>query len=599
VYATIAQLLIFLEPSTHATENRYMKSEPTYHLAESTLVEPLVNCWSAWPFLIAPAPASLHLLRYQLPLLQSYLDNPLLHAASQDLSLAGGAFVNVSADRASEVAILLERTKDNLSHNLEFAKSILEFQNWLVANVNGCSLVPYYQKIPRPLRGYVELVYDYFNRPSLRFFENLLYRSHYYNSALQSLRLSRLEQDSSRPFILNTPRLVGEGQIDWQVPFDAPQVDQLFMLDTRPQPFDAICHILDLNDRSREHLASMLTEKPRILPEKWKKNSVRVRYFGHACLLVESKGISIITDPLIAARPVKSGLERFSYSDLPEEIDYALITHNHQDHNSIETILRLRHRVKCLVVPKSLGILYGDISLKLLAHRIGFRNVIELDALESLQLLDGEITAVPFLGEHSDLAHGKTGYVIRLGKRQLLIGADSDCLDKQIYENVRRCIGRVDTVFIGTESVGAPLSWINGSLFPQKPSREDEESRRQHGCDARRAIDILQALGASRLYNYAMGMEPWLEHILGLGLDENAPQWRESEKLLAQARACGFWAAERLYGKTEIVLEEIDSTEELFMPMTVTPQNSGDHWIGAEAEFVFELKEENMYGRNS
>jgi L-ascorbate metabolism protein UlaG (beta-lactamase superfamily) len=567
-----------------------MKNEPTYRLAESTMVEPLVNSWSAWSFLIAPAPASLHLLQYQLPLLQSYVDDPTFHTtASQDPSLAGGAFVNVSADRVAEVANLLDSTKSNLNYNLELAQSLLDFQSWLTANAKGDSLAPYYQKLPRPLRGYVELVYDYLNRPSLRFFENLLYRSHYYKSSLQSLRLSRLDRDSSRPFFLNTPRFMEEGQINWQVPFDAHQVDQLFRLDIQPRSFDAICQLLDLNDQSRRHVLKMLTEEPRALPEKWRESSVRIRYFGHACLLIESKGMSVLTDPLVSVIPCEGGLERFSYGDLPEEIDYALITHNHQDHNSLETILRLRHRVKCLVVPRSFGILYGDISLKALAIRVGFRNVIELDALESLRLPDGEITAVPFLGEHSDLAHGKTGYVIRMGKRKLLIGADLDCLDKQIYENVRQCVGRIDTVFLGTESVGAPLSWVNGPLLPKRPSNEEEESRRQHGCDARRAMDILEALGASRLYNYAMGLEPWLEYILGLGLNESSPQWRESEKLLAQARARGFLEAERLYGKLELVLGELTPAEESFIPLAVTPQNPENRRIGDEDEFVFDL----------
>jgi L-ascorbate metabolism protein UlaG (beta-lactamase superfamily) len=567
-----------------------MRSEPKYRLAESTLVEPLVNCWSAWSYLIAPAPASLHLLRYQLPLLQSYLDNPASHAnASQDLSLAGGAFVNIPQDRAPEVAALLESAKNNLSHNLEFAQSIFDFQGWLVANADGNSLAPYYQRIPKPLRGYVELVYDYLNRPSLRFFENLLYESHYYNSSLQSLRLSRLDRDGSRPFFINTPRIMEEAQIDWQTPFDAPQVDRLFMLDTRPQPFDVICRILGANDRLRSRLLPMMTEDWRKTPEKWRESSVRIRYFGHACLLIERNGVSILTDPLIGVVPAKGGLERFSYGDLPEEIDYVLVTHNHQDHNSLETILRLRHRIKCLVVPRSYGILYGDISLKTLARRIGFRNVLELDVLEDLQLPDGEIIAVPFLGEHSDLAHGKTGYVIRFGKRQLLIGADLDCLDRQIYDNVRRSIGRVDTVFLGTESVGAPLSWINGPLLPERPSHAEEESRRQHGCDARRAMDILDVLGASRLYNYAMGMEPWLEHVLGLGLSQDSPQYLESEKLLSQARARGFSAAERLYGKAEIVLDDEGFAEEPFVTVTAETQNPGDHCINVADEFVFDF----------
>ena len=567
-----------------------MNSKPIYHLAESTLVEPLVNSWSAWPFLIAPVPASLHLLRYQLPLLQSYIEDPATHAAaSQDPSFVGGAFVGISADRMSEVSAILNYTMNNLNHNLELAKSLLEFQSWLVADAKGCSLAPYYQRLPDPLRGYVELVYDYFNRPSLRFFENLLYQSRYFNSSLQSLRLSRLDLDNSRPFFFNTPRLMEEGQIDWQIPFDAFQVDQLFMLDTQPQSFDFICEALQLSERSRGRLLPMLTEEPRLPPKKWERESVRIRYFGHACLLIERKGISILTDPLIAAIPAKDGLERFSYGDLPGEIDFALITHNHPDHISLETILRLRHRIKCLVVPRSFGILYGDISLKALAHRIGFRNIIEMDALENLMFPDGEIIGVPFLGEHSDLAHGKTGYVIRLGERRILIGADSDCLDRQVYRNARQCIGRIDTVFLGTESVGAPLSWSNGSLLAKKPSSEEEESRRQHGCDARRAINILDALGANRLYNYAMGMEPWMEHILGLGITENSSQWQESEKLLAQARTRGFLAAERLYGKAEIVLEDADVAEEAFVSITSTAQSVGNPEISADDEFVFDL----------
>lgn len=567
-----------------------MKSEPKYFLDESTMVEPLVNSWSAWSFLLAPVPASLHLLQYQLPLLQSYIEDPVSHAgASQDSSFVGGAFINISADRASEVAALLDSTVNDLSHNLELARSLLEFQSWLVADAKGHSLAPYYQKVPDSLRGYIELVYDYFNRPSLRFFENFLYKSHYFNPSLQSLRLSRLDHDRSRPFFLNTPRLMQEDQINWQIPFDAFQVDQLFRLDTQSQPFNVICEMLDLNDQSRGRLLSMLTEKPQVPPEKWEENSIRVRYFGHACLLIESKGISILTDPLIAAIPIKGGLDRFSYHDLPAEIDYALITHNHHDHHSVETLLRLRHRIKRLVVPRSFGILYGDISLRALAQRIGFRNVIELGVLENLEFPGGEITAIPFLGEHSDLAHGKTGYVVRLGKRQLLIGADMDCLDKKVYQNVRRCIGRVDTVFLGTESVGAPLSWINGPLLPRRPLHEEEESRRQHGCDAKRAIDILDVLGANRLYNYAMGMEPWLEHILGLGLTANSPQWMESEKLLAQARARRFIEADRLYGKAEIVLEDADTAEEPFMPVTTPPQKAGNKVISAEDEFVFDL----------
>jgi L-ascorbate metabolism protein UlaG (beta-lactamase superfamily) len=567
-----------------------MKNDSLYRLADTTLVECLAHSWPAWPNIIAPAPASLHLLQYQIPLLRSYLENPAVHAlASKESTLTGGAFINIAADRFAEISSLLETARVNLSHNLELAQSVLEFQSWLIANASGLSMEPCYQKIPNALRGYVELVYDYFNRPSLRFFENLMYMSPYYNSQFQSLRLSRLNRDGDRPFFLTTPRLMERDQINWQTPFDSPEVDRLFELDRAPQPFNAICRLLDLDEQSQNLLPLLLTEGALTPAPKWDEKSVRVKYFGHACLLIESEGTSILTDPLIAVFPAKGGLDRYSFKDLPEKIDYALITHNHRDHACIDTLLRLRNRIHCLVVPRSAGLLYGDISLKLLAKRIGFKNVIELDAMEEVQFPGGEITGIPFLGEHADLAHGKTGYVIRLSQQKILIGADSDCLDKRIYENVRRGLGRVDAVFLGTESVGAPLSWTYGPLLPKKPSREEDESRRQHGCDARRAIDLLEVLGANRLYVYGMGIEPWLEHILGLGLKPDSPQWMESDNLLMQAASRGFIAAERLYGKAEFLLEKgrpFDGRTKPGGSQLRKPENDA---IATDDAFVFEF----------
>src|SRR5262249_15565395 len=157
--------------------------------------------------------------------------------------------------------------------------------------------------------------------------------------------------------------------------------------------------------------------------------------------------------------PARGGCERFTYRDLPRRLDYVLITHNHCDHFVLETLLRLRHRIECLVVPRSYGLLHGDVSLKLLTRKLGFKCVIEVDAFDSLPLPDGEIIAIPFLGEHGDLAHGKTAYVVCSGPVRILFGADSNCLDRKMYERVRNYTGPIDTVFLGVEPVGAPLSW--------------------------------------------------------------------------------------------------------------------------------------------
>src|SRR5262249_3716005 len=236
-------------------------------------------------------------------------------------------------------------------------------------------------------------------------------------------------------------------------------------------------------------LRSFVTAEAPEPQSKWTSPSVRIRYFGHACVLVEWAGISILTDPWIGPISEEGSVEHFSYKDLPEKIDYALITHGHHDHFNLETLLRLRHRIDCLVVPRSSGLFYADPSLKLVAHQCGFRQIVELDSLESITLPDAEIVAVPFLGEHADLAHAKTGYIVRIGKEKILFAADSNCLDKRIYQHLRGLLGPIETVFLGTECVGAPLTWLYGALLPIKLQHSHSQSRRTKGCDASAALD--------------------------------------------------------------------------------------------------------------
>lgn len=544
-----------------------MENEPRYRLADSTVIEPLVNCWSAWSHLISPVPASLHLSQHQIKTLRSYLENPEFHVkAAHDPELAGGPFSDVPVKRADEIMKLLASTEKKQEANLRLARTVIEFHNRLVAEATGQSLEPYYQTIPAELRGYVELVYDYYHNPTVRFFEGLLYESEYYDKSLQSLKIFQVQRDNSRPFFMSTPRLPEPTHIDWHVSFDDARIDKFFQLDRRPQTLGRIRELLGLSPADDQRLLPLLSAEPKPLPQKWREQQVRIRYCGHACVLVEWSGVSILTDPYIPVRPVTGGLSRLSYQDLPEKIDYALVTHNHQDHFALETLLRLRDRIECLVVPKSYGILYGDLSLKLLAQKLGFKNVVELDTMESIQLPDGEIIGVPFLGEHGDLAHGKIAYVVRAGTEQMLFAADSDCLDKRMYERIRQALGSIDTVFLGTECVGAPLTWHCGALFPRRPTREQDQTRRYHGCNAQAALELLEGIGAKRIYNYAMGIEPWLEHLLGLGHSEESPQLKASSTLLQKARARGFLKAERPYGHREIYLPKPSPKRPMFVP---------------------------------
>ena len=525
-----------------------------FRFADSTLIEPLINQWPAWSHLLSPVSASLHLLHHQIPTLQSYIKNPALHfSLARDPKYAGSPFSDVPPHRVGEMQELLATTQEKQRANLEFARALSDFHNWLVDEAKGQCLEPYYDQIPEVLRGYVELVYDYYHNPSVRFLEGMLYESEYYDNSLQSLRLSQLRHDS-RSFFLSTPRLKDDDQIEWSIPFESSLVDELFRLDIEPQPLSRIRELLHLDAAEDRLLLPLLSEEPASLPEKWRERQVRIKYFGHACVLIEWNGVSILTDPCIAPRPSEGGMARFSYNDLPERIDFAVVTHNHQDHFVWETLLRLRPRIECLIVPRAFGVLFGDISLKLAAQRNGFKHVVELDTLESIPLPDGEIIGIPFLGEHGDLAAGKIAYLVRAGKEQMLFAADSDCLDQRMYQRLRKIVGPIETVFVGTESVGAPLTWHNGSNFLRRPSREQDQTRRYHGCNGSRALQLLEAVKARRIYVYAMGKEPWFEHLLGFGTGEDSPQLQESRKLIARAGGRGFAVAERPFGKGKIYL---------------------------------------------
>ncbi|CAM3104142.1 MBL fold metallo-hydrolase [Corallococcus sp. ZKHCc1 1396] len=530
-------------------------SETLYRLADHTCVAPLVQGWTAWWMTVAPVPASLHVHKAQLPLLQAYLQSPEFHArASKDAALSGGTFVGIAPERAGEVKALLQQMQESQVDRVRLAEALEEFQGWLVEEAKGQSLEPLYEKLPEPLRGLVELSYDYINRPFVRMMEGALYRAGYHKPQLQSLRLLPLESDASRPHLFTTPYLMEPGQIDWAVPFSEERISRLFETDLSPRPLGHLRDVMGPAVTRDEQLLPLLTEAPPSRYTPWEGPGPRVRYLGHACALVEWKGITILVDPVISARPTSGGMQRLTFHELPPRIDYALITHSHPDHLAIDTLLRLRHRIGQLVVPRCNGFLVGDYSPKRLAHSLGFQNVLELDTYESVPLPDGELISVPFLGEHGDIGHAKSSYVVRTGKQQLLFAADSMCVDDAIYRHMRQNLGPIQTVFMNTEIEGAPHTWTLEALFPKKRDRKLEKNRRCRGSNTGEGLRILELVGASKLYNYAMGLEPWMEHIIGPPCAPDAPRMKESDRLLAEARARGL-GAERLYGVTDLVLE--------------------------------------------
>ena len=527
-------------------------SEKLY-LRPNVVAEPLIDHWYAWSHLIPPATAAMNIVGRHLKIMESYVKAPQVHAAAvKNPAMLGGPFIDYREPRVAQIQDLIKTTKTKRSHLLELAAAIQQLDDMLRQEAKGYSLEPLYSRIPERLRGLVELVYDLNSQPSFRLIESLLYRSSYYEESAQSLMLSMIHQDD-RPFVLSTPRLAENGDVHLRRPFRHPGLDELFKMKRTPQAFAYIKEALELEDELDEGLAKLLTAEPPPSYEPYQGQGVRWRYFGHACILVETADVRILLDPVLSYT-YESDVSRYSYQDLPERIDFALITHNHQDHILFETILQLRHKIGTIVVPRNGSAELQDPSLKLLLRQIGFPNVYELDEMETLELAGVEITGLPFLGEHADLdIRTKLAYHCRVGRHTLLFAADSCNVDPRLYERLHELIGDIDAAFIGMECDGAPLSWVYGPLLTRPLDRKMDQSRRLAGSNYERAVDIVNRFNCRNAYVYAMGQEPWLNYIMSVKYTEHSNPIIASNKLIADCRARGL-EAERLFGEKEILL---------------------------------------------
>jgi L-ascorbate metabolism protein UlaG (beta-lactamase superfamily) len=523
------------------------------YLRPNVKVEPLVDRWYAWSHLISPATACRNITERHLPIMDSYIANPQIHAnAVKNPKMLGGPFIDYQGRRVDEIRDLKCATIRDRAHMVELSKAITILDEMLRLKAKGLSLHPLYCDIPEPLRGYVELVYDLNSNPSFRFIEPLLYKSRYNTRDGQSLMLSLIDGDD-RPFMLSTPRLDDPTAFQLNKSFCDKDIDTLFMAKRSPLPWSKIEDILELDDSQQTTAQSFFTTLPAAPYEPYNGAGVRWRYFGHACILIEWQGLSLLCDPVLSYT-YESDISRYTYDHLPDVIDYVLITHNHQDHVLFETLLQIRHRVKTFIVPRNGNGGLQDPSLKLTLKDIGCDNVIELSEMQCIDLEDGFIQSLPFFGEHSDLAIStKSAYLIRLGSHRLLFAADSCNIEPHLYEHLHNWVGDVDALFLGMECDGAPLSWLYGPLLTRKIERAMDESRRLSGSNYEQGMNIVKHFNCREVFVYAMGQEPWLNYVMSLKYTPESRPITESDRLIKDCIAQGK-CAERLFGEKEILL---------------------------------------------
>ena len=522
--------------------------EPLVYLRSETKIEPLAGRWYAWGHLLSPVQQALNIAFRQLPMLKSFVANPAVHeAASRNPKLMGGAFLELGKADLVAVRTLLQDTQARASHLIRFAEDLMNLERQVQKSEKGHSLDHLYDSLPESLAGLIEAFYDINNHPQLRVLEELTYDGGLDHRLTQEIAFSKVPDDR-RNFFLNTPRLETPDRLILPLQFSGPAFDLLSTSRLKPVPLSSLAAALGVDASQREQLLQYFTaEAPRRNEPNYDGEGVRVRYFGHACVLLQTAAVSVLIDPFVAWDSNDAD-GRLTFNDLPDFIDYVFLTHNHQDHFCPELLLQLRSRIGRIIVPRNNPNSIADPSIKLAVRTLGFDDVIAMDPMERLPIPGGMLTSLPFYGEHADLAiNSKHGMHIELLGRSLLFLADSDCKDRMLYRRIAARLGKVDTLFIGMECHGAPLSWLYGTYLPNPLGRKEDESRRLSGSDSNHAWAICEEFGCQRVYVYAMGQEPWLRFVAGLSYTPESKQIVESDRFVQICRDKGI-PSERLYG---------------------------------------------------
>jgi L-ascorbate metabolism protein UlaG (beta-lactamase superfamily) len=525
-----------------------------HYLKPNVAFEPLINQWYANEMLLSPAHFALFFVNQHMQVMESFVQAPQMHMeAARDPVMMGAPFMNQPVEVLPEVQNILVKNREKFPEYFAFAKAYQEFYDVLLEQAEGFSIEPFYEKLPEALRGYVELVYDINNNPLIRFFEGLLYKSPYYKPELQTIAVSVLT-GNERSSIRSTPRLQEDYDFSINVPFCEPILDDLFRMRTAGGNLEHIKQGLGIPQGNQQFDQFFTTQAPAVQGQRFTGDGVRVRYFGHACILIETAEVSILVDALISYE-IDEEPERLTLQDLPDKIDYLLLTHSHSDHVVFETLLQIRHKIGQVIVPKGNSGYIADPSLKLIFTYLGFDCIRDLDDMEEVSLPDGKIVSLPFLGEHSDLnVRSKNTFWIELKERKILIIVDSKNIDPTLNQHLHQHLGDVDMIFMSMLFDVGPLTWGYGALLPVTITRKMDRSRKSSSNNYDEALKVIEQFSPKQVYFYAMGYEPWLSHLLDIKHPDDSEQISDASKMAAECQRRNI-ASKILYAKDEFIMK--------------------------------------------
>jgi L-ascorbate metabolism protein UlaG (beta-lactamase superfamily) len=284
----------------------------------------------------------------------------------------------------------------------------------------------------------------------------------------------------------------------------------------------------------------------------------RVTWLGHAGVLVQASGKSILIDPLFfsASDPKEKHLDapKLDPRALPA-IDAVFITHGDNDHLNASSLLMLPRDTPIYVPRVGDRVEAHQVDMPRFLSVLGFRAVRELDEYRVVAIGDVEVTACPFLGESWGLALAKLTYRIDAPNLALYVAADS-LNTQEVMRQIAALGPRIDLAFMGVsgsaETFVMPEGFGYGNFYREWIPRVRYNEWVKHCAGPEDAVRMLSALEPRFAFGYAAGGASYIRtEYSDTGNHEQLAELLERERTDTSTRAIAL----RLGEPTRIPIE--------------------------------------------
>jgi L-ascorbate metabolism protein UlaG (beta-lactamase superfamily) len=204
----------------------------------------------------------------------------------------------------------------------------------------------------------------------------------------------------------------------------------------------------------------------RPIPADWSDKRLTAAWLGHATVLINFFGVTILADPVLFPRigirlpGATLGLKRLTapaltVRDLPK-IDVVLLSHAHFDHLDMHTLHRLDRSARVITAPRTSDLLRWK----------RFRDVSELQWNE-IKSVAGRIDIRAFPVKHwgarkrRDTYRGYNGYLLERNNHRIIFSGDTALTDS--FMQLRA--GSIDLAIV---PIGAYNPWIHSHCTPEQ-----------------------------------------------------------------------------------------------------------------------------------